>query len=73
MKFLDVMPMDDSVIWKRIDYPAIGGSPLCPSVEITHVLRWLKEHESDGKFVLGGRCIWFSKEEDATMFTLKWV
>ena len=60
---------------KNIDFISFGGA------EETYVsvpwltnemLEWLQTHEGYGSYSKGGYGIYFTREEDATMFTLRW-
>jgi hypothetical protein len=60
---------------KNIDFVSFGG------LEETYVrvpfltnemLEWLLNHEGYGSYSRGGHGIYFTREEDAVLFKLKW-
>lgn len=40
--------------------------------DVTEVVDWLDEIESDGTYTLGGNGVYFTKEEDANLCMLRW-
>lgn len=68
MKLTSYMPMDDKVQWTKVQYESIGKPSSKP------VIDWLERHGSyTGLYTFGGQCIWFSNDQDAMLFTLKWL
>jgi len=60
---------------KNIDFISVGGiaETYVPVYLITkEMLEWLQTHEGYGSYSRGGHGIYFTREEDATMFTLRW-
>jgi len=57
------------VLKDTIDYVVIPLHKRVPN----DVLLWLDDYDGRGHFALGGYGIYFEREEDATVFALKWA
>ena len=71
MKYVGEMKMPYFEYWSKVECSKIGMSRI--SSEFDAAAEWCVTYESDGEFSYGGNCVWFSKEEDAVFFALKWL
>ena len=59
---------------KNIDFISLRGEETYVYIGLltNEMLEWLLNHEGYGSYSRGGHGIYFTREEDATMFTLRW-